>query len=83
MKYDAPQLDSRYQNFIGGEWTEPRSGKYFENPSPVNGQTFCEVPRSGADDIELALDAALPDHLALLAVHDVDDEIEIAAPRGQ
>ena len=58
MKYDAPQLDSRYQNFIGGEWTEPRSGKYFENPSPVNGQAFCEVPRSGADDIELALDAA-------------------------
>ena len=58
MKHDAPKLDSRYQNFIGGEWTEPRSGNYFENPSPVNGQTFCEVPRSGADDIELALDAA-------------------------
>jgi aldehyde dehydrogenase len=58
MKYDAPKLDSRYQNFIGGEWTEPRSGNYFENPSPVNGQAFCEVPRSGADDIELALDAA-------------------------
>ena len=58
MKYDVPKLDSRYQNFIGGEWTEPRSGNYFENPSPVNGQTFCEVPRSGADDIELALDAA-------------------------
>ncbi|MBW2211602.1 MAG: aldehyde dehydrogenase family protein [Deltaproteobacteria bacterium] len=58
MKHDAPKLDSRYQNFIGGEWKEPRSGKYFENPSPVNGQTFCEVPRSGADDIELALDAA-------------------------
>jgi aldehyde dehydrogenase len=58
MKHDAPKLDSRYQNFIGGEWTEPRSGNYFENPSPINGQTFCEVPRSGADDIELALDAA-------------------------
>ena len=58
MKHDAPKLDSRYQNFIGGEWTEPRGGKYFENPSPVNGQTFCEVPRSGAEDIELALDAA-------------------------
>ena len=58
MKHDAPQLDSRYQNFIGGEWAEPRSGAYFENPSPVNGQTFCEIPRSGADDIELALDAA-------------------------
>jgi aldehyde dehydrogenase len=58
MKHDAPKLDSRYQNFIGGEWTQPRSGNYFENPSPVNGQTFCEVARSGADDIELALDAA-------------------------
>ena len=58
MKYDAPKLDSRYQNYIGGQWTEPRTGNYFENPSPVNGQTFCEVPRSGADDIELALDAA-------------------------
>jgi aldehyde dehydrogenase len=58
MKHDAPKLDSRYQNFIGGEWTEPRCGNYFENPSPVNGQTFCEVPRSGADDIDLALDAA-------------------------
>jgi aldehyde dehydrogenase len=46
MKHDAPKLDGRYQNFIGGEWTEPRKGNYFENPSPVNGQTFCEVPRS-------------------------------------
>ena len=58
MKYDAPKLDSRYQNYIGGQWTEPRTGSYFENPSPVNGQTFCEIPRSGADDIELALNAA-------------------------
>jgi aldehyde dehydrogenase len=58
MKYEAPKLDSRYQNFIGGEWTEPRNGNYFENPSPVNGRSFCEVPRSTAADIELALDAA-------------------------
>jgi len=58
MKHEAPKLDSRYQNFIGGEWMEPRNGNYFENPSPVNGQTFCEVPRSTAEDIELALDAA-------------------------
>ncbi len=58
MKYDAPKLDSRYQNFIGGEWTEPKTGNYFENPSPVTGETACEIPRSGADDIEFALDAA-------------------------
>ncbi len=33
-------------------------GEYFENVSPVTGKAFCEVPRSTAEDIELALDAA-------------------------
>ena len=49
---------SRYDNFIGGEFVPPADGRYFENPSPVNGKTFCEVARSGAKDIDLALDAA-------------------------
>jgi aldehyde dehydrogenase len=49
---------SRYDNWIGGEWVAPVKGQYFENPSPVTGQTFCEVARSTAEDIELALDAA-------------------------
>ena len=48
----------RYENFIGGEWVAPVDGRYFDNPSPVDGQTFCQVPRSGAADIDLALDAA-------------------------
>ncbi|TCO83403.1 aldehyde dehydrogenase [Plasticicumulans lactativorans] len=49
---------ARYGNFIGGEWIAPVDGRYFENVSPVNGKVFCEVPRSSAADIELALDAA-------------------------
>ncbi|WP_040765991.1 aldehyde dehydrogenase family protein [Tsukamurella sp. 1534] len=49
---------SRYDNLIGGQWTPPVKGQYFENPSPVTGQPFCEVARSTAEDIELALDAA-------------------------
>lgn len=49
---------SRYLNYINGEWTAPVKGQYFENPSPVNGKVFCEVARSTAEDIELALDAA-------------------------
>ena len=49
---------SRYDNWIGGEWVAPTGGKYFENPSPVNGKTFCEVAQSGAADIDLAADAA-------------------------
>ncbi|MED4300859.1 aldehyde dehydrogenase family protein [Geobacillus stearothermophilus] len=48
----------RYENFIGGKWVPPVDGEYFENISPVTGQAYCEVPRSRAADIELALDAA-------------------------
>ena len=49
---------SRYDNVIGGEYVAPVKGRYFENPSPVTGKTFCEVARSDADDVEKALDAA-------------------------
>lgn len=49
---------ARYGNFIGGQWIEPVKGQYLDNISPVNGQKICEVPRSTAEDIELALDAA-------------------------
>jgi aldehyde dehydrogenase len=50
--------DSRYGNFVGGEWVPPSGGEYFENPSPVTGEPFCEVPRSDEADIDKALDAA-------------------------
>ncbi len=53
-----PKFAKRYGNFIGGKWVEPKSGRYFENISPVNGQVLCEVARSDAADVELALDAA-------------------------
>ena len=65
MSYIAPNqanskvnFKSRYGNFIGGQWVAPVKGEYFENISPINGKTFCEIPRSTAEDIELALDAA-------------------------
>lgn len=48
----------RYDNFIGGKWVAPKEGRYFDNPSPVTGETVCEVARSSAADIEMALDAA-------------------------
>lgn len=50
--------ESRYENFIGGQWIAPAGGRYFENPTPVTGQTFCEVARSDEADVEKALDAA-------------------------
>lgn len=48
----------RYENYIGGEWVPPVDGLYFSNISPVNGEAFCDIPRSSEKDIELALDAA-------------------------
>lgn len=65
MRYADPnQTDAKvhfkaqYENFIGGKWVPPQQGRYFDNPSPVNGKVFTKVPRSCAQDIELALDAA-------------------------
>ena len=49
---------SRYENWIGGDWVAPVKGQYFENVSPVNGKPFTEIARSTGEDIELALDAA-------------------------
>ncbi|MGB0213118.1 aldehyde dehydrogenase family protein, partial [Algiphilus sp.] len=49
---------SRYDNFIGGDWVAPQSGKYFDNISPVTGGKICEVARSEAADVDKALDAA-------------------------
>jgi aldehyde dehydrogenase len=52
------QCKARYENFIGGHWVAPIDGQYRENVTPVTGQPICEVAHSGAQDIELALDAA-------------------------
>ncbi|HYH71069.1 MAG TPA: aldehyde dehydrogenase [Methyloceanibacter sp.] len=51
-------LRPRYDNFIGGQWVAPSDGRYFENISPLTGKPVCQVARSQAADIELALDAA-------------------------
>ncbi|WP_445404736.1 acetaldehyde dehydrogenase ExaC [Acinetobacter vivianii] len=65
MRYiDPNQPDSKihfkaqYENFIGGQWVAPVKGVYFDNISPVDGKSFTRIPRSSAEDIELALDAA-------------------------
>ncbi|MEM7326052.1 MAG: aldehyde dehydrogenase [Actinomycetota bacterium] len=54
----ASGFKDRYDNFIGGEWVAPRSGRYFENLSPMNGNPMGEIARSNHEDVEAALDAA-------------------------
>ncbi|MDD2795364.1 aldehyde dehydrogenase [Acidocella sp.] len=49
---------ARYDNFIGGKFTAPLAGQYFDNVSPITGQVFTRAARSTEADINLALDAA-------------------------
>lgn len=52
------EVRARYDNFIGGHFVPPVHNAYTANFSPVDGRAFCEVARSGPEDVELALDAA-------------------------
>ncbi len=55
-----------YQVLIGGEWKDAASGETMEVIAPATGQTVAEVPRCGAEDVDLAVAAAkkaLPDWL--------------------
>ena len=56
-EYTSP-FKSRYDNFIGGKFVAPVKGQYFDNITPITGAKVCEVARSTAEDVELALDAA-------------------------
>ena len=65
MRYANPGSDGslitfkkQYDNFINGQWVAPTKGQYFDNVTPVTGQVFCQVARSTAEDVNLALDAA-------------------------
>lgn len=48
----------QYDNFIGGNWVAPTKGEYFDVITPISGKPYTRAARSGAEDIELALDAA-------------------------
>ena len=52
------RIRPRYDNFIGGQWVPPVKGQYFTNLTPITGKPICDVARSTAEDIELALDTA-------------------------
>ena len=49
---------NKYGNFIGGKFVEPKSGKYFDNTTPITNEVICQVPRSNDKDVDFALDAA-------------------------
>jgi aldehyde dehydrogenase len=52
------QYKAKYDNFIGGKWVAPVKGEYFDVITPITGKPYTKAPRSSAEDVELALDAA-------------------------
>ena len=48
----------RQQMFIGGDWVESSGGDVQEIINPANGEVIAEVPRSTAEDVDRAVQAA-------------------------
>jgi len=59
---DIVRLEDRYGLFIGGEFVEPKSGKYFQTINPATEEVLAEVAEAGPEDVELAVKAAREAH---------------------
>jgi aldehyde dehydrogenase (NAD+) len=55
---DVVRLQDRYGLFIGGEFVEPKSGKYMATIDPSTEEILAEVPEAGPEDVDLAVAAA-------------------------
>jgi aldehyde dehydrogenase (NAD+) len=53
-----PKLKERYDLFIGGKFTRPRSGKYFASINPANERKLADIALAGSADVDLAYAAA-------------------------
>jgi alpha-ketoglutaric semialdehyde dehydrogenase len=47
-----------FKNYIGGEWADAASGETFESTSPADGEVIGVFPKSGAEDVDRAVEAA-------------------------
>lgn len=46
------------KNFINGQHMQPQNGAYLDSIEPATGQVYGQIPRSGKDDVEEAVDSA-------------------------
>ena len=53
-----PDFKAKYDNYIGGKFTAPIKGNYFDVVSPIDGKVFTQAAHSTKEDIELAVDTA-------------------------
>src|ERR1700736_1808849 len=52
------QFKRRFGHFIGGAWTEPAQGQYFETSDPSTGDKIADVAQGSAADVDAAVKAA-------------------------
>ena len=48
----------QFQNLVGGAWVDAASGETFDSTSPADGDHIGTFPKSGADDVDRAVEAA-------------------------
>ena len=53
-----PDFKAKYDNYIGGKFTAPIKGNYFDVVSPIDGKVFTQAAHSTKEDIEFAVDTA-------------------------
>src|ERR687885_625340 len=47
-----------FKNYVGGEWVDAAGGETFESVSPATGDMIGVFPKSTAEDVDRAVDAA-------------------------
>jgi aldehyde dehydrogenase (NAD+) len=55
---DIVSIEPRYGLFIGGDFVEPKSGKWFETINPATEERLSEVAEAGPEDVDRAVVAA-------------------------
>src|SRR5438034_10063924 len=55
---DIVRLQDRCGLFIGGEFVEPKSGRWFPTIDPSNEEVLAEVAETGEEDVDLGVAAA-------------------------
>lgn len=48
----------RYQHYIDGQFVDPAAGAWFETQNPFTGETWAEIPKGDAADVDRAVQAA-------------------------
>jgi acyl-CoA reductase-like NAD-dependent aldehyde dehydrogenase len=50
--------EKTFQNYIAGEWVDAAGGETFDSLSPATGERIGTFPKSGADDVDRAVEGA-------------------------